>query len=184
MKGLSLLEVMVSMGIFSMMMVAVAGIFGSSIQSSRANRNIQHDLENAQFVMNDIAKQLRTSTVVNVNVDSNSLRFYDYSQGKCIQYGKSSIANYIEVASATTTRVSCVSGLGLGTATRVTTGDVIPAFSVVTSSLDTVTPASSRVGKVTMAFLVREKATSTRNVLIQTTVSLRDYKESGVVQGD
>jgi Tfp pilus assembly protein PilW len=63
-KGLSLLEVMVSMGVFSLMMVSVAGIFSSSIASYRFNKVIERDLENAQFVMNDIAKQLRTSTVV------------------------------------------------------------------------------------------------------------------------
>jgi Tfp pilus assembly protein PilV len=185
-KGLSLLEVMVSMGIFSMMMVAIAGIFGSSIQSSRANRNIQHDLENAQFTMNDIAKQLRTSTIVSGDGESNSIRFYDYSQGKCISYTPASVGGntVIQYAWDTTTRVGCTTVAPLSSPTTLTTGDVIPTFRVVSSSLDTVTPANSRVGKVTMVFVVKEKAVSTRSARVQTTVSLRDYVESGVVQAD
>jgi Tfp pilus assembly protein PilV len=188
-KGLSLLEVMVSMGIFSMMMVAVAGIFSSSIQSSRANRNIQHDLENAQFVMNDIAKQLRTSTIIDPlgnPIAGSSIRFYDYSQGKCISYTPASVGGntVIQYAWATTTRVGCTTVAPLSSPMTLTTGDVIPTFRVVSSSLDTVTPANSRVGKVTMVFVVKEKATSTRSAQVQTTVSLRDYVESGVVQAN
>lgn len=177
-KGLSLLEVMVSMGIFSLMMVSVAGIFSSSIQSSRANKNIQHDLENAQFLMNNIAKQLRTSTIIGAS--ATGIRFYDYSQGECLLYQKN-VGNYIEMGSATTTRVGCTGGTDLGTLIRVTTGDVDPTFSTIDSFLNSVTPANSRVGKVTMVFVVKEKAASTRDVRIQTTVSLRDYVESGVV---
>jgi Tfp pilus assembly protein PilV len=190
-KGLSLLEVMVSMGIFSMMMVAIAGIFGSSIQSSRANRNIEHDLENAQFVMNDIAKQLRTSTIVSWTAAS--VRFYDYSQGRCIEYRdtitiighaiqKSSFV--IPDRSLCDTSGSTDTLLNNSGYIQVTTGYVAPTFSVVTSSLDTVTPANSRVGKVTMMFEVKEKSASTRSARIQTTVSLRDYVESGVVQAN
>ncbi len=175
-KGLSLLEVMVSMGIFSLMMVAVAGIFGSSIQSSRANRDIQHNLESAQFTMNDIAKQLRTSTIIDSS--STGVRFYDYSQGACIEYRKNSGENYVERASTATTRVLCISSLSLGTYARVTIGDVVPRFNVVSSVLNTT------AGKVTMVFVVKETSDSTRSVTVQTTVSLRDYVESGVLQAN
>ena len=172
-KGFSLIEVMVSMGIFSLMMVTVAGIFSSSIQSARANRNIEHDLENAQFVMNDIAKQLRTSTVVGSS--PTSVRFYDYSQGKCIEYRRNSGSNLIERAGVTTTRDLCVPALSLGTFVVATIGDVVPTFAVIPSVLDTT------VGRVTMVFVVKEKTTSVRSVRVQTTVSLRDYVESGVL---
>lgn len=172
-KGLSLIEVMVSMGIFSLMMVTVAGIFSSSIQSVRANRNIEHDLENAQFVMNDIAKQLRTSTVVGSS--ATGVRFYDYSQGRCIEYRRNSGLNYIERAGVATTRDLCVPGLNLGIFSSATIGDVVPAFAVVPSVLNTT------VGRVTMVFVVKEKSSSARSVRVQTTVSLRDYVESGVL---
>lgn len=172
-RGLSLIEVMVSMGIFSLMMVTVAGIFSSSVQSARANRNIEHDLENAQFVMNDIAKQLRTSTVVDSS--SAAVRFYDYSQGKCVEYRRNSGSNFIERASATTTRELCVPGLNLGIFSSATTGDVVPVFAVIPSVLNTT------VGRVTMVFVVKEKSASERSVRVQTTVSLRDYVESGVM---
>ncbi len=166
------------------MMVSVAGIFGSSIQSSRANKNIQHDLENTQFLMNNIAKQLRTSTIV--SSAATSVRFYDYSQGKCISYTVATVNgnSVIQNAWSTTTRVGCTIGAPLSFPTTLTTGDVTPTFNVVTSLLNTVTPADSRVGKVTMVFVVKEKATSTRSAQVQTTVSLRDYVESGVVQAN
>lgn len=190
-KGLSLLEVMVSMGVFSLMMVSVAGIFSSSISSYRFNKVIERDLENAQFVMNDIAKQLRTSTVVNPSTGTfaspetnDHVRFYDYSQGRCIQYTTSIDPNdnhHLSVASATVALMSDCATAPLDTPQFLTTGDVVPTFRVVNSFLDPVTPSNSRVGRVTMVFVVKEKSAATRSVTLQTTVSLRDYVVSGIV---
>lgn len=197
-KGLSLLEVMVSMGIFSIMMVAVSGIFSSSMTSSRANRVIEHNLENAQFVMNEIAKELRTSTIVNPSdasfgapVTQDAIRFFDYSQGLCIAYTKTTVDgnNVIQFAFAASAAPGqsggCDSSTSLSTPITKTTGDVVPKFRIVTSSNGTVggvpNPRNARVGFVTMLFTVKEKASASQNITLQTSVSLRDYVNSGIV---
>ncbi len=204
-KGLSLIEVITSIGVFSLMMVTIAGIFGSSISSSRANRVVERNLENAQFVMNEMAKELRTSTIVDTTFSSgsntfashgvnNHIRFFDYSQGRCIEYrmGSDGTNNYIEraafipvVAVGEIPRDKCkddaTTTTALGTYTRVTTGHVVPSFSVVTSSNGGGNSALARVGLVTMVFVVKEKPLGTQSVTLQTTVSLRDYAESGIV---
>lgn len=184
-SGLSMIEVMVSIFVFSLMMTAASSTFSSGIFSYRENKRIERDTENAQFTINDIAKQLRTSTIISSG--TTRVRFFDYSQNKCIEYKKNSGGNFLEKASAVppaavppqTLRDNCTGVLNLGAYTRVTTGDVVPVFSVIPSASPTPGPAA--VGRVTIVFVVKESSTSTRNVRIQTTVSLRDYKESGIV---
>ncbi|PJA87728.1 MAG: hypothetical protein CO140_02745, partial [Candidatus Moranbacteria bacterium CG_4_9_14_3_um_filter_40_7] len=61
-KGFTLIEMMIAIFIFSLMMIAVTEIFSSSFGGYGNARNIQKDLEDAQFVMGQIAKTLRTSS--------------------------------------------------------------------------------------------------------------------------
>jgi Tfp pilus assembly protein PilV len=191
-KGLSLIEVIASIGVFSLMMVTIAGIFGSSISSSRSNRVIERNVENAQFVMNEMAKELRTSTVVDpadappgAPVTQNSVRFFDYSQSKCIKYfiatvnGNSVIKR--AVPSAVTADPTACAGAAMDVEQIMTTGDVVPSFYVITSSNGGVNSTLARVGRVTMVFVVKEKAGATQSVTLQTSVSLRDYVKSGII---
>lgn len=193
-KGLSLIEVVASIGVFSLMMVAVAGIFSSSISSSRTNRVVERNLENAQFVMNEMAKELRTSTVVNptsvtatfASPDTqSSIRFYDYSQSKCIQYNTVTVSGNTVITRAIPSLaiadpVACA-GATMDTAQFMTIGDVVPSFRVVTSWDGAGDSTLARVGRVTMIFVVKEKPTAPQSVTLQTTVSLRDYANSGIV---
>lgn len=192
-KGMSLLEVMVSMGIFSLMIVTIAGIFGASISSSRTNRVIERNLEQAQFVMNEMAKELRTSTVVDPGttatfaapVTQDSIRFYDYSQSKCIRYRKDTVNGYFVIkravpSAATADPTACASAT-MDVEQIMTIGDVVPNFRVATSSDGGGNSALARVGRVTMVFVVKEKPTAPQSVTIQTSVSLRDYSKSGII---
>ncbi len=205
-KGLSLLEVIVSIGVFSLMMITIAGIFSSSISSSRSNRVIERNVEQAQFVMNEMAKELRTSTVVNSAFDNlgvgtfaspgigNDVRFFDYSQSKCIEYnvGTDASGNHIitrAVPSAVIADpVACANATNadMDVVQIMTIGDVVPSFRVVTSfdgdtGSGTIDTRNARVGIVTMAFVVKEKVSATQSVTLQTSVSLRDYSKSGII---
>ncbi len=207
-KGLSLIEVVASIGVFSLMMVAVAGIFSSSISSSRANRVVERNLENAQFVMNEMAKELRTSTVFGTVLDGtftsgedtfasplvgSKIRFYDYSQSLCLEYqydnsnGATAIrkrSNTLGTFVADTLDADCVSALSTApwTAMSPTPGYTSPSFMVVKSSDGGGNSANARVGRVTMIFVVKATATAPQSVTLQTTVSLRDYANSGIIQ--
>jgi len=104
-NGFTLIEVLVSIFIFSLLMIVAFNFFGSSIFGYRNSKSIQKDLESAQYAMNIITKTLRTSKVIDSN--SNMIRVYDYSRitGKCILYqfsgnklfsGSSTAANFDE----------------------------------------------------------------------------------------
>lgn len=191
-KGMSLLEVMVSMGIFSLMIVTIAGIFGSSISSSRTNRVIERNLEQAQFVMNEMAKELRTSTVLSPTGDfatpgvSASIRFYDYSQSLCINYQSTPVDDgtrhtIVRTSASVGSPDLCIASAPVNPQTM-TIGDVVPSFRVVTSFDGGGNSALARVGRVTMVFVVKEKALATQSVTLQTSVSLRDYMKSGILR--
>ena len=191
-----------SIGIFSLMMVTIAGIFRNSISSFRSNRVIERNLENAQFVMNEMAKELRTSTVLGTVVDGtftsgagtvaspyngSKIKFYDYSQSLCLEYqydGTTAIrkrSNTVGTFVAATLENDCTTALATASWAPVTTGYTLPSFIVVKSTDGAGNSANAVVGRVTIVFVVKEKAAATQSVTLQTTVSLRDYVRSGIV---
>lgn len=105
-KGFSLIEMMISVFIFMLMMVAIVQIFAQQIQTYRHARSVQNDMENAQFAMNYIAKTLRTASVLGdgsadfsdkavfnnndfavVEIGAGeTLVVYDYSQELCVKF--------------------------------------------------------------------------------------------------
>ncbi|PID51603.1 MAG: hypothetical protein CR954_00945 [Candidatus Moraniibacteriota bacterium] len=108
-KGFTLIELMVSIFIFLLIMLAIIQIFAQQILAYRRAHDRQHDLENAQYAMNYFGKTLRTSTVLGnlksgasswdrtlddggndfyVEVIDNteeSLIIYDFSQEVCLR---------------------------------------------------------------------------------------------------
>ena len=60
-RGFSFLEIMVSVFIFSLMMTTISITFSNLFKNYRNSRAIQTNLENAQFIINSMAKSLRTS---------------------------------------------------------------------------------------------------------------------------
>lgn len=105
-KGFTLIEMIISIFIFLIMMIAIVQIFAQQIQAYRHARSVQNDMENAQFAMNYIAKTLRTATVLggtsvgdlrdymqsNGDFDLQDIQtgegliVYDFSQEKCVQF--------------------------------------------------------------------------------------------------
>lgn len=168
-RGFTLLEVLVSLFIFSIVMMATAQIFGTAYSGYRMTRLVQRDIENAQFAMNVLAKTLRTSTVVSASGSRQLVKFFDYSQGtegRCFLYQIS--ADALQVASGDSTGVNHCNGMTLNTFTTVTTGTVTGSFQVTPSD-----PAT-RVGKVTISLVISEM-TSVHSARLQTSVSLRDF---------
>jgi prepilin-type N-terminal cleavage/methylation domain-containing protein len=174
-RGFTLLEVLVSLFIFSVVMMATAQIFGTAYSGHRMTRLVQHDIENAQFAMNVLAKTLRTSTVVSGSGSTPSVKFFDYSQGtegRCFLYRIEGDA--LQVASGASTSVADCSTMLLNTFTTVTTGTVSGSFVVIPSA-----PAT-RVGKVTISLVIGEM-TSVHSARLQTSVSLRDFGYAGLL---
>lgn len=179
-QGFSLIEAVVAIGIFSLIIAIVVVVFSRGVVSYRHTANLQKYLENAQFVMNDMVKQLRTSSVVNPmgnpasNTSPVSITFFDYSQSKCITYRQHLSPDYIEKAIGSAgTATLCGTTPGFGAYSRVTTGEVKMNLLIRDSVLNT------RVGVVSLSFFVGGGASSAVNpILLQSAVSLRDYKTS------
>ena len=104
-KGLSFLEVIIAIFIFSLIMAAAARSFSNFVATYRSTKAVQKDLENAQYSINLMAKVIRTGNVINCNGsncsvagDYTSISIYDYSQRKCIIYRFS--GNKLQASSA------------------------------------------------------------------------------------
>src|SRR3989344_6362119 len=174
-KGFTLIEIMVAMFAFTLIITASSQIFTRAFAGYRNTKYIQRDIENAQFILNSIAKELRTSSIVNPASGGpttvTSVKFYDPSQGICFNYRIT--GGNLEVPKANSTGVSDCRSLSLGGYSVVSTGTVTGDFYVRPSD-----DSPLVVGKITIALQVREGSAHTAT--IQTTASLRDYGNVGL----
>lgn len=179
-KGLTLIEVLISLFVFSLMMAATAEIFTKAFSGYRNTRATQRDVENAQYALNLISKELRTSTVVTSLTppfprSSPSIKFYDHSQGRCFYYRIN--ASALQVASASSTGPADCTTRNVGTPVTISTGRVSGSFRITPSCGSVVDPpectGTKRVGKVTIILDISED--NTHRAQIQTTASLRDF---------
>ena len=190
-KGFSLVEILVAVGVFSIIIIAVVYVFGRSSLSFKSSRYIQRDLESAQFALNLMAKSLRTSSVISptgMNQSNTTIRIFDYSQSRCIQY--QFLNNALQTRSA---------ALPAGMSNPVLWCDTaaMPAWSEMAGSssgnaylsgnfftTNSNPPSSPRVGKVTVSLRICSTPSCAGSpndqVRIQSTVSLRDYNVSSI----
>lgn len=177
--GFTLIEIIISLFIFVIIMSALSHTFVRMFSSYKNARTIQEDIESTQFVMNRIAKELRTSTIVNPTgtlQTSQRVRFFDHSQTPnepCIEYRIS--GTQLERAAADADEPSDCSGMSFngGDFTVVSKGIRGGQFVITSSQED-----PKRVGKMTLSLTIGEG--EIHRARIQTTVSLRDYGEIGL----
>lgn len=178
-QGFTLVEVIMAMFIFTVMMVAISGVFVSFIKANRHARAVQQDLEDAEYAMNIMAKTLRTSSIVTIGATRYSIEIYDYSQGKC--FGYSFNGGNLRVRSVAPTTANdpstCAANLALLPATAyqnlTNSGNVLLAESGFVRKIET---DSNNVGSVTILVTIQEAGT-TDKARVQTSVSLHDYSE-------
>jgi len=88
-KGFTLIEVLVALFVFIVTITAATGSFASLMSANKKIKEIQKSTEDAQFVMNLIAKTIRTSRIKTADSGGHpvsAIEVYDYSQKKCIAY--------------------------------------------------------------------------------------------------
>ncbi len=187
-RGFTFIEIIIAVFIFALMMLAVSGIFSGSIGGYRTARITQKNLEDAQFIMNQMAKILRTSSVQE-NPSASSLIVYDYSQSKCFKYAIQS--GNISVGSKNPpptepkearaefekdTAAWCKNqSFSLNPMAAFYVENTIP-FRAISSK------SSGEMGKVTISLSICQNAYSCAKdrVRIQSSVSLRDYYKAGI----
>jgi len=177
-NGFSLLEVVLAVFIFSLIAVGITTYFANITLANQNTKRLQQNLEDTRFAMNRIAKVLRTSVVINPNVQT--IRVYDYSQSSCIEYAFSSGGMNERIAAlpvgTVNEKVWCATGnpsFSAWSALVSASGNaVFEGRFFVVSSEDT--SPNERAGRVVMnARIQRGNNEST----MQTTVSLRNYEE-------
>ncbi len=174
-KGFTLLELLISLAVLSILMLATTEIFAESFGSYQATKRIENNISDAQFLMNSIAKELRTSTVVSPTGDGStqSIKFFEYSKSECVQYRFNSGNQSLEVARTApgSSFASCNNTTSLSGFSRVGIGRVTGSFYSLPSR-DT-TPGPQRIGRVTVTLSIQ--AGGANSIALQSTTSLRDY---------
>jgi len=94
MQGLTLIELLVAMAIFIVVITVVFGLFSSAIKGQRRVIAMQNIQENARFILEFMAKEIRMSKINSSSGTSNSLNItrsdgvdvvYTISDGKIIR---------------------------------------------------------------------------------------------------
>ena len=190
-RGMTFVEAIVGIFIFSAVMLGVMTIFTGSFGGYRKAERMAKNIENAQYTMNLLAKSLRTSSIIVPNtefINGTTLLAYNYSNGECYQitFDNGRILKRSDEATPVGNARNC-------TADEV--GDAVPltdfqvhvegSFSGEPSvTPDPVAGTPGSVGKVTIRIKVCSEDTCAggRNdwSVLQTTVSLRDYATVGL----
>lgn len=171
-QGFSLLELLVSIFIFSLIMTIVTTIFVQVFNSRKKAKEIQVNIEDARYAMELIAKSLRMSNVKSGDAAlTDNIVVYDYSQSSCIRYYAD--AGELKVGYSGDDEPGCGSS-SIFDAPRTMISGNLNNFSLKVESSDN-DPAQKKIGRVTMAMTICADDTCRTKETIQTTVSLRDY---------
>jgi prepilin-type N-terminal cleavage/methylation domain-containing protein len=65
-KGITLIELIVAMGIFSVIIVIVVSLFAATLRGYRKSAALQNVQENARFLLDFMTKEIRQSTIISV----------------------------------------------------------------------------------------------------------------------
>lgn len=181
-QGYTLVEIVTALAMFTIIMLAITQILGRGVSSYRETKKTQANLETAQFALSLIAKELRTSSIVdsNITATNSTIEFYDYSQGRCIQYVLDESSGQITRRAVSfsdpdsnVNRTSCAGHTFSGSTQVVFSGLLDQAVNVV-SSAPTPDP---QVGRVTFVITI---GTGANAATLQTSISLRDYNYTGL----
>ena len=194
---------MISVFIFVIIMTASVAVFASHIKAHAYAREVQKNLENAQFAFNFIGKTLRTSAIAAGSYDdqnvytaytTNEIYVHDYSQDKCFHFEYDSTEKAIFYTSVGNGSQNGIDIDLCGVAATYTSSDptLVGPVKLTTGDIkqNTFTYQASRrgsydfsgiaqvpatIGHVTMSAAIVDETVDAGHVWIQTSVSLRDY---------
>jgi type II secretory pathway pseudopilin PulG len=181
-RAFTFLELLFAVFIFSLLMVAASGIFAQAFGGYREAKQIQEDVENAQFLLDQMAKELRTSTIVKINTSGSytqSVQYYDYSQSRCLLYRLSGGTLYKAAYNPNRPDpdqavAACDShNFPVGALEAVSTGTVNGTFYIVTSN-----NSPQQIGRITIGLTISRDPSHTAH--IQSSVALRDFGYIGL----
>lgn len=88
-KGFSLLEAIISIAVFTLVMIATVETFSSMIKTKAEADRMRESHQKAQLAIESITKSVRSGVVIDPDtgyVSDSTIRIYDFSQSLCIEY--------------------------------------------------------------------------------------------------
>lgn len=169
-KGFSFLEMIISMVIAVLIMITVVAAFASFIKTRNVIITQQQDMEDARNALDLMAKDLRMSAY-QVTPDTATIKFYSNSTNMCVSYWYDSANKAIKSDMEAPTPSGSPDPSTCKTSVTYTYNNNITNLSHISSLIFNLTPSSAtRRGVVTIVLVVDGQT-------IETTVSLRDYRE-------
>lgn len=177
-KGFSLLEMLIAMFISTLIIITVVAAFASAFRARENAGNIQRNVEDAKTALEYMAKVIRMSSnlkPVAAGTSTTAIYMYNKSLNKCISFSFSSASDDISEISCIPLSADdpCTLGdasnfvadcNGAQTSTKITDNDLNDASFYV---------QGSAIKRVT----IRMQMLQDLNAGLQTTVSLRDYRD-------
>ncbi|HRY82360.1 MAG TPA: prepilin-type N-terminal cleavage/methylation domain-containing protein [Candidatus Moranbacteria bacterium] len=165
-KGFSLLEMLISIFIFSLIIITSVSIFAASASARQKSRKIQKNMEDARTALDLMAKNMRMSTELNTSngTDEDTTIYMNNSSQGCISYKFES--NKLQIG-YTGGSSDCSNALLYPSYNDIMESDVSGKFYVKTTLI---TEGSKRVGRATISLTVD-------GINLETSVSFRDYNE-------
>ncbi|MFZ2226847.1 MAG: prepilin-type N-terminal cleavage/methylation domain-containing protein [Candidatus Moraniibacteriota bacterium] len=166
-SGFSLIEMLISVFIFTLIVTVVTFAFSKAFFSSQKTRVVQRNIEDGRIAIETMAKNIRMSKKL-VATES-TIKMYNNSQDKCIAYvflnNKLQIVMYD--AEGSTSDPTCADPT-MSNAVDLVSANITGSFHVDETS----TASPKRIGRATILVNI---GTGTDMQHIQTTVSFRDY---------
>lgn len=170
-RGLTLIELIVAVAVFSLVIVAIVGIFASASKAQRKVFESQNVIDNARFAIEAISRDVRMGMGFSVEGDFDRLNFTDF-KGRSVYYCRS---NSVGVCSSSGEFISKFDS-DSGVSEPITT-DLIKitnlSFSIIGGGPDDQQP------RITIVFEVvgrSERFAEKSGIIIQTTVSARELE--------
>jgi|GEM_PF-2528866 len=181
--GFSLIEVLISLFVFSVLVAVISGVYVGFLAANSNAKATQKNLEGAQAVFNGLSKNLRTGKVIVPQTQPanpvSTIRIYDYSQAPsgsaCMEYSIAGEKLLLRASAAVfIDEDGCTPATDLGSAVSLIDGRVFGGFIVKLSD-------ASNAGKVTASFQLCPKGSSSSScgvnvgnpIRIQSSISLR-----------
>jgi len=166
--GFSLIEMLISVFIFTIVITVVTFAFSKAFFSSQKTRVVQRNMENGRIAMETMAKNIRMSR--KLTATSSTIKMYNNSQAKCIAYvfSGSKLQSVIYDAGGSTSDPTCADP-NMSNAIDLVSANANGSFEVT----ETKTTDPKKIGKATILVNIGTGADTQH---IQTTVSFRDFQ--------
>ena len=169
-KGFSLLEALISIAVFTIIMVATAETFASMIQTKVEVDRMRESHQKAQVAIESITKSIRSGVVVTPDsgyASQETIRIYDYSQSLCIEYAF--LGTALQKRTASIDRDECTAGVSLPD-TQIMVRDTVKG------NFDISWDDDNKYVTIRLLLISPNQQASTNQTRVQTTVAMRNLK--------